>query len=731
MGANDRLPGSAERHSLIAETVKELPSALAEIANDAWHHKSSSALHVIKTVGEAAVAGVVLGHFIPARGPAALLVGGALTLPLVYNGIARVVRANKQLSHAGANESKIAHSLAKDTLSGAGDFVLSLGAGVGGTEAGHATAKSSGLIGDIGQTSQRLILKGENETLAAGARVMRSLAPADPLPPAGGLASVRTSMRWPGGFATPDIEATVAAAGPKLEPELKSGLWRHLGFLDRRIDQYSKEKQVVNRQLGKLIDPTEEFKIYTGSLHGHSRYSDGMRTPAELYARAKAEGEQVTTITDHNHPLSRTGVGKDDPRAGDEAKSPIITADPTQYARTFADAAAATEDGRFVALVGVEVGTIGKPGTPHHGPVGTNHFGLLEVPTFYESVVERRSRFDSLIMSPLRRLFGIAEPPPVIKPPDVVKIADGDAKAFAEHLANQKATDGGSPIIIGNHPRAKAELGSKVPDDLQFADYGKLSFDPSNPKRSIKLWFDNFAKPYMRGLELIKGEALNPDPTDKVKPGDIDLVSYMIYLDKGLKAAPVYGRDFHYGDPVGRPAGTIFLSPALDKRSILETLRERRAGATTSKERLVGSFWANDSHPMGSILDQAAVQKLDFKAKIGGEVTPESKYTVKLIGDKVGDGKLGQVIQSQELTGQELLSANKEVNFDSINHILGDSHAYMLQVDRTSPELGDYVDHMWTAPIWIEPPAGGKHSLYVRAMIGNFANLLSGAGTQQ
>lgn len=717
-----------EKHSLVAETIEQLPSAAADLARDAWSHKGATALHVVETVGEAAIAGVVLGHFIPARGPASWLIGGALTLPLVRQSVMRLTKANSQFNRAGVDQTKVAHNLAKDTLSGAFDLGLTFAAGWRGAEFGHTTAKAPNLLGDIGQSSQRMVLKGENELLSTAARLVRPSPSAERAAASDlGLLRGNFTVGKPGTFAGPDIEGAISSVRvkPELEPELRSGLSRPLGILSRRIDQYAGTKPAVSTALDKQLSPTDELQIYTGSLHGHSRYSDGMLSPEELFAKAKARGEQVTTITDHNHELSRTGVHGHDPRAGDEAGTPIITANPVEYSQTFVAAAKNTEPGKHVDLVGVEVGTIGKPGTPHHGPVGVNHFGLIEVPTFYESTVVRRSALDRLVLSPFRRAFGIAEPPPVVKAPDVVKIADGDAKAFAEHLANQKATDGGTPVINLHHPRATEELDSSLPRNLRFADYGKLSFDPKSPTKSIKLWFENFAKPYVRQMELIKGEALNPNPTDRMKPGDIDLHSYLVYMDKGLKASPTFGRDFHYGDPVGRPAGTIFLSRALDKPSILEALRARRTGATTSREKLVGSLWANDSLPMGSVLDQSAINNLSLKVKIGGDIAPDAKYTVKLLGDKIGDGKLADVVQKRELTGQELLDAGQTVEFEPVQHTLGNRSAFMAQVDRVGAEAPDYTDHMWTAPIWIEPPAGATHNVVVQAVVGAGANALA------
>ncbi len=716
------------KHGLFVETVEQIPSAAGDLLREAWHHPVDTAMHAGETVLTAGIMGAVLGHFIPTGGPAGLLVGAAFTVPLLIQGYERIAGARRQMMRPGASETAIAHALAMDTLGGAGNLLLTFGAGWGGTEAGHLTATSDGLLGDLGQSSQRAILERENKGLSSFASLMK------PLNLAG--ADTRVASREMAALGERAGSQTAAATGvlarPASDPELMTGLEQKLGLLKRRVSQYTRQRSLAEGALGARLEPAEELKIYTGSVHGHSRYSDGMGLPSELYAKAQAGGEQVTFITDHDHPLSRRGVPEGDPRSSDESGTPIITADPAEYAQTFVDANAATRPGQFVAGVGTEVGTIGKPGTPHNGPVGVNHINLFELPTFYEAVVRQPSRFQ-MLMNPLRRLLGIEAAAPELVPPDVVKFNDGDYAALARHLSHQKATDGGTPIVQLNHPRASAELAADIPKNLRFADYGKLSFDPKNPDNSIRLWLENFAKPYVRQMELIKGEALNPDVTDTVKPSDIDLNSYLVYMDRGVKASPTFGRDFHYGDPVGRPAGTIFLSRALDKPSILETLRERRTGATTSRTRLVGSLWANDAHPMGSILDQSAVPDLNLKVQIEGEVTPDARYTVSLLGDtRIGDGKLATTLQTKELTGQELLDGGQQVSFGTIKHTLGNRSAYFVQVDRAQPALGDYVDHMWTAPIWIEPASRATHSLLVRGMFTAGANLfVPASGTAQ
>jgi len=767
-------------NSIYGLAIKELPSATAEMAAEAWQHPGQTIAHAAKTVVEAGVMGTAIGYIVPARGPASILVGAALTAPAAIHAYNRLEQAHEQSKNPFANQQEIAHALARDTVSGTANLGLSFAGGYAGAEFGYAMAGSKGALGRFSQATQRGIMNVENRSMLTIRNVYDGITGANktPVTPKIDIYGAVPGSGGTRGIVNAPAETTTSIAQamkPSITPEQLPFGQRTLGILNRRVNQFVE------------ADGTG-YNLYRGPLHGHSRYSDGMGEPKTIYAKAKQEGLDFAAITDHNHPAARGGVKPDDVRAKDQAGTPTVAEDPTLYTKTFEHAKAATDE-NFVGLVGVELGTIGKVGGQHKhddffgpapeglvkpdlpipprtlevpgknnsalpegilpeikDPIGTvgktpgegttprfdktpgsrtseiesaaaadgkhlggvNHINVLEVPTFLESVREPRGALETFILKMTGR-----DASPVFKKPDVVKINDGDYKALVDHLDGIKDSTGGTPVIQLNHPRFKADESPSTPIGERGRDYGQKSF------KNQQEWLDRFATPYVRQIEVIKGGALTPDPVDVVPPGAVDATSFAGYLDKGVHASPTFGRDFHYGNPAGTPGTTMIMAKQLDKPSLLEGLRERRTIATTNGDKLNATMWGNDKHPMGSILDQAAVPDLKLSANIGGEVVPGAEYKIKLWGDKkLGDKKLAEIVEERTMTGEELLAAQNKVSFDALEHKLGNKSAYWMEIQRTDPTSG-HTDRMFTAPIWVEPLTGSKHSFYMRWLTGN------------
>ncbi len=90
---------------------------------------------------------------------------------------------------------------------------------------------------------------------------------------------------------------------------------------------------------GVPLDPDLGFAVYYGNLHAHTGYSDGVQTPAAAYAFARNTAPtplDFHAVTDHNH----TGAGMSLP----------------SYSLGLSEAAAANDDGDFVAIYGQEWG---------------------------------------------------------------------------------------------------------------------------------------------------------------------------------------------------------------------------------------------------------------------------------------------------------------------------------------------------------------------------------------
>ncbi|RZK39318.1 MAG: hypothetical protein EOO90_19255 [Pedobacter sp.] len=100
------------------------------------------------------------------------------------------------------------------------------------------------------------------------------------------------------------------------------------------------------------LNAQENYNIYFGNIHSHTSYSDGskdslkskVKTPAQAYAYAKkSEHLDFLGISEHNHK-----------QAGMKSKA--------NYALGIRQAKKATENGKFVALYGMEYGVIKNGG---------------------------------------------------------------------------------------------------------------------------------------------------------------------------------------------------------------------------------------------------------------------------------------------------------------------------------------------------------------------------------
>lgn len=146
-----------------------------------------------------------------------------------------------------------------------------------------------------------------------------------------------------------------------------------------------------------------EDKVFFGTLHAHSSYSDGSGKPAEAYATARANGMQFLMLSEHNHADAEH-------KGGDRHDGIQIATTPQLYAGGGADslksmAAKATKDGTFVALWGQEFSTISAG----------NHVNV----------------------------FGA---------PKVIEVPKGEFKTLVAWLDNNRDDTGQPPLLQFNHP---------------------------------------------------------------------------------------------------------------------------------------------------------------------------------------------------------------------------------------------------------------------------------------
>lgn len=430
--------------------------------------------------------------------------------------------------------------------------------------------------------------------------------------------------------------------------------------------------------------PLPNAKLYFGSLHGHSVYSDGMCKPKEIFESAKEQGTDFFAVTDHSHKSARHGVKPDNPRHEKQAELPILTDAPQAYTETLHVAKQVSEDGKFVALTGVELGTIGKVGSAEQA--GVNHINVIEVPALIETVKGR----------PRKSNVEIPEELAQFPKPDVIKIKDGDYKALVDSLDRIKDTTGSRAVVQLNHPRYSQDESENLAPEVRGRDYGQKSFS------SQEEWRTRFGK-YATQLEILNGEAMRQVPTGEFKSHAIHTKDFAGYIEKGLHISPTFGRDSHYCDPIGVPAATGIFAENLDKKSLLDALRARRTIATMDREKLAAYMVVNDKHVMGSVANDTETPDVHVSVTVASEIDPKAKYTAVLWADQnIGDGALADKVQTISITGEDLMQRSNKMRFHGIEHTQGNKGAYYVEIQRRDPGSQKAI-RMWTAPVWIEP----------------------------
>ena len=749
-----------DKTNIYEVTFKEIPNATRVLAKEAYENPLGTAIHVAETVGSSAVMGAALGYFLPVGGSASLLIGAAMTVPIVITATKDFIQAGTLASKKNANANQIGYNLAKEVVSGGVNLGLSFAGGALGAEGGYQLAKSNGVLGDVAQTSQKFILNSENKALLFAKTDLGMFK--------------GSSITDLGAKDLTDVASTGLASdltgieSRSILSNLTDGLKDKAGTIGSKTGMLNNFRTRLAQLDGKPKN-TNDLTMYFGDSHLHSKYSDGMGLPSEIYAAEQAAGRDFAFVTDHNHILARGGVKAGSVRAVDEAGTPIEAQDPSEYSATFDQAANATVKGKFVGGVGSEAGTIGRP-DPELGHVGGgNHMNIYDSPDFLKTLKLPRGKQSSFINSmftAFKTKFGFMNPNDT-QAPEVITFNDNDYKGLVANMKELKVKDstGQDPIMQFNHPRYKQDYNPLVSNDRQGHDFGGASFN------SPKEWLATM-DPLVHNIEMIKGDALNPNIEPHVNPYFVSGMDYAGYLNRGFHLSPTYGADTHYdfnanGTPLrigNPPAATGILAPALDKASILDGMRNRRTIATTDFKNLSGVFTANEGKfLMGDIIDQTSANSLSPSIKIMGNIDPQALYQAKLWYDpKVGSGNLASIIETKSLTGQDLLNNSGQVNFSPVNHILGQKSFVFAEIDRVDPnqltksttdpfasiktvdaqlwdwknqtsdyQLGDiyaqgndpisklpYVDRLFTAPIWIEPLSGVSHSLALKGITG-------------
>jgi hypothetical protein len=480
--------------------------------------------------------------------------------------------------------------------------------------------------------------------------------------------------------------------------------------LDKTFDQYDgKEHRELQAQResqsrskeGVEISPKESARhllsndawfdgmnMYAGHLHAHSNLSDGTLDPATYYNKAKSAGLDFVALTEHNHRVLEQK---------DKSDGPVVAVEPEKYGKLFKTAREVSEDGKFIALAGMEMGSIGKTGKEGSG---VNHINMFEVETFYEAILNSQESFLEILRSePVFKRdfkgsanFGqlaheskeyrqlpyskasqkfSADASESFKPQtnetNVIKYPNTNYKELFASVATTPDTRGERPVVQLNHPRYKEDENSNYPPNVRGKDYGTKSY------ASDEEWRQDLGK-YARIIEAIRTK------------GNIDTISFQGMLDKGLYLAPSYGPDDHFGEPGNFKGATLLPAKHLTKDNLLDAMSELRTGATSNRFTLQGVMGVENKYLQGTIFEDNAVKDLNFAVKVTSDIDPKSNYRMKLWGDtKLGDHRLAQVVGTKEYTGEELLKSGGTVQpFEHIQYAHSQNNAFYVEVERAA-----------------------------------------------
>jgi hypothetical protein len=385
---------------------------------------------------------------------------------------------------------------------------------------------------------------------------------------------------------------------------------------------------------------TARPRIFFGSLHSHTSYSDGLGTPTDAFIRARDVGKMdFIAVTEHNH--------KDADGSGERKDGILIATQPGLYngtdpASLLSAARTLTVDDRFVAIAGQEFSTISSG----------NHTNVFDVG-------------------------------------EVIDVANGDyASLYDTWLPQHPDSLGETPLAQFNHPDFKADtVNASTKAKERENDYG---FDDYNKDFAELL---RHAEKSVRLIEMVSGPALTKLGSDlPIKTGNRHEKDYWFYLNRGFRLAPTANQDNHFLNwgTITR-ARTAVLANRLTKADILRALKARNVYASED-DNLQVRFLVNGQQ-MGSVIRTPQPQDLTIDVEIADPDEPTAQYKIELYRDEVGGEMIDGAVDETELEGDGMVSFAGQ-RFES-----GVVFFFVKVFQDGSNGREELV---WTAPVWIE-----------------------------
>ena len=681
----NKKPGFLDVYESAAD---QLPSGISDFFHNAARDPKDFAINSALTAGESAAFGIALSAVLPA-GPTGALIGLGMTVPFLAKGVEGLWHAHTEADKKGANVHQIGHQLADSAVSNTYNIGLTFLGGWAGAEGGYKLADSDTKFGDVSRATRQHLMNVENSALVKLKPSLDTVTAKIPFLKGFGDSSAApldtTSQATEAAASTDKLSAV---GQPKNQIKSLSLLDRPAGIVNNRV-----------MQLTQTPDSSDGLIQINGLMHGHTLLSDGDAVPADFFAAAKKVGYDFVLTSEHDHALARMGV-EDAARKGAEASTPIIGSDPQEMQIVRDAATKISVPGKFFADGGQEVGTIG-PNPPKPladgsiAPRGANHTGIYGEQAYIRSDETKppAGGVTKKIAGSVRSILGMAKP---ADPISILDIPDGRFDLIGKYLDTHPNPDPVSAVL--NHPRTSLDL-----KQAQAHDYGMSLFD--KPGKGYSGWLANWGDKYVRGIEIIKGGALTKEPISTLPPNYFDLKSAQLMWDQGFHGGVTAGPDIHFQARIGEPPlATTLMAKSLDRTGVYEALNARHMSATSNADVLTVHMTANDGKlMMGDIADQATIGgKITPEVHIGGAITPDATYTVNLWSDaKTGDGKLAEIASTKTVTGADLAKANNTVQFDSIDHKIGDHSLYYAEVQRVDSKSPTY-DQV------VKPPKSGS-----------------------
>lgn len=384
-------------------------------------------------------------------------------------------------------------------------------------------------------------------------------------------------------------------------------------------------------------------RIFFGSLHSHTSYSDGSGTPADAFASARDQGGMdFLAVTEHNHSAAEFGITSGDPRRD----GILIATQPNLYngtdpASLLSAARSFTADDNFVALAGQEFSTISSG----------NHLNVFDVG-------------------------------------EVIDVANGDYAALYDGWLPQHPDSLGEPALAQfNHPDYRADIEHQsTAENQRFNDYGLDEYNRDfgelvrHAERNVSL------------IEMVSGPALTDGTNLPITSRNRHEKDYWFYLNQGFRLAPAANQDNHFLNwgTITR-ARTAVLADRLTKADLLRAMKARHVYASED-ENLQVRFVVNGQQ-MGSVIHTPQPRDITIEIELSDPDEPTAQYKVELFRDEIG----GEMIE--ESAEESLLEGDGRVSFAGQRFESGRVF-YFVKVSQVGADGRE--EFAWTAPVWIE-----------------------------